>query len=431
VDDRIRHARGISRRDRGIRIGDAFVGAMQPLPHRLYQCPSEFPLGYHPQMRCLLLASFVLACTQEVDDDDAGRSDAGRHDAGRAPFDAGTISFDAGAGPFDAGRTDAGTNDAGDDGGMDSGAIELDAGFAPIPLPPYTRISETGGYADLASGTPSPHAIEFTPRYRLWTDGAGKRRWIILPRGATIDTSNPDRWVVPVGTRVFKEFSLPGGRLETRLIQRVGATGSRSDWWLGAFIWNSSRTEAFFSASGQENVLGTNHDVPSVSDCQTCHEGESGRVLGFSTVQLSGATPFDLGDAIALGILSDPPAPSPVPGTAIESAAGGYLHANCGHCHNPRGDAWGDTDMILRISAGESVFSSTLLYRSTVNVDTDRFRDADYRIRPDNSGDSCVHVRMSTRDGGGWRDGDQMPPLGTEIVDPDGVAAVRAWIDAL
>ena len=55
--------------------------------------------------------------------------------------------------------------------------------------------------------------MAFTPTWRLWTDGAVKRRWVSLPPGGTIDTSDPDRWVFPVGTRFFKEFAAPDGTL--------------------------------------------------------------------------------------------------------------------------------------------------------------------------------------------------------------------------
>jgi hypothetical protein len=41
-----------------------------------------------------------------------------------------------------------------------------------------------------------------------------------LPPGTAIDATNPDRWIFPVGTQLFKEFSSHGDRVETRRIQR-------------------------------------------------------------------------------------------------------------------------------------------------------------------------------------------------------------------
>ena len=71
------------------------------------------------------------------------------------------------------------------------------AGDAPLPQPP----------AD---------AVEFTPRYPLWTDGMSKRRWLHVPTGASIDKSDPDAWEFPRGTRAWKEFSRDGVPVETR-----------------------------------------------------------------------------------------------------------------------------------------------------------------------------------------------------------------------
>src|SRR5262245_3812814 len=81
----------------------------------------------------------------------------------------------------------------------------------------------TGLYADWASKTVAPDVQPFAPGTPLWSDGARKQRWIQLPAGATIDTTNPDEWVFPVGTKAWKEFSLGGRKVETRLFQKVSA----------------------------------------------------------------------------------------------------------------------------------------------------------------------------------------------------------------
>ena len=44
-------------------------------------------------------------------------------------------------------------------------------------------------------------------------DRAAKRRWIQLPEGATIDTSDMDYWQFPVGTKLWKEFVRDGVRV--------------------------------------------------------------------------------------------------------------------------------------------------------------------------------------------------------------------------
>ena len=72
-----------------------------------------------------------------------------------------------------------------------------------------------------------------------------ERRWIQIPSGSQIDTSDMDHWVFPIGTKLWKEFSLGGVLLETRLIERYG--DGPEDYWMGAFVWNAEQTAAVWS----------------------------------------------------------------------------------------------------------------------------------------------------------------------------------------
>ena len=73
-------------------------------------------------------------------------------------------------------------------------------------LPPL--LSQTGLFSDIASRTLSSGVLTYTPRYPLWSDGAGKDRFLYIPPGRPIDTSDMDRWVFPAGTRAER---LQGG----------------------------------------------------------------------------------------------------------------------------------------------------------------------------------------------------------------------------
>src|SRR5688572_31053294 len=57
---------------------------------------------------------------------------------------------------------------------------------------------------------------------QLWADGATKRRWLFLPDGAQIDSADPDHWRFPAGTRLWKEFTRDGVRVETRIMHKTG-----------------------------------------------------------------------------------------------------------------------------------------------------------------------------------------------------------------
>ena len=246
-------------------------------------------------------------------------------------------------------------------------AATADTGEPSAPWP--ERLQDTGLYD--ADGRIAPGLLEYSPQYPLWTDGAVKRRWISLPAGSVIDASDPDAWQFPTGTRAWKQFS-SGRPLETRVIER-GAAGR---WRFAAYVWNEAGTEALLAPeagvtlTGVQGMPGGRYRVPSRADCVACHEAGPATLLGFSTLQLSSdrdplaphATPAPAGsllpDLAARGWLSGLPAglvavPPRIEGrTPEERAALGWLHGNCGHCHNARGPLASLGLVLARPSAG-------------------------------------------------------------------------------
>ena len=325
---------------------------------------------------------------------------------------------------------DAPAADGGDSGTAVDVPVEVVPPPQPYPRPGYLHLSETGLYSDLGAKAITPDATLFEPTHKLWSDGASKRRWVRLPPGTRIDTSDMDHWVFPVGTKLWKEFSLGGVLLETRLIERYGL--GPDDYWMGAFVWSADGSDAVLAPDGQTDINGTMHDAPPQKDCGACHRGDVGRVLGLSAIQMSrDADPPALRDLATMGWLSDPPADLggfPVPGDATTAAALGYLHANCGHCHNENGTAWSDTQMVLRLTVADRDAATSGVFASIVGKTVDYWRGGAIteRVHPGQPDASAIVVRMSAR---GTKD--QMPPLATEIVDDTGLAAVRAWIAAL
>jgi hypothetical protein len=294
-----------------------------------------------------------------------------------------------------------------------------EASLAALP----TRISSSGLYADARLTVTSERARSFEPAFPLWSDGAAKRRWITLPAGARIDTSNMDDWVFPEGTRVWKEFSRNGQRLETRLLVKVGP--APRDWAGASYVWLDDGSDALLALDGAEDIAGTDHDAPSAKECPACHAGRNSFVLGFSAIQLAESranTTISLDSLVREGVLSNPPRQRlAVPGTPTERAALGYLHANCGSCHNQRRpasdgprcydprrkiDFWLQTEQLAAVA-------STPTYRTVI---------PDY-ITPAQPDDSRVISVASQR--GIFL---HMPPLASEHVDDAGVALLRRWI---
>jgi len=323
-------------------------------------------------------------------------------------------------------------------------AAAMNAQAAPAAAPLPTLLSETGLFTPGTTASPAAGVLTYSPQYPLWSDGTHKRRWIALPAGTTIDAARVDAWEFPVGTRLWKEFGY-GRRIETRMIERL-PDGS---WRFAAYVWNDSGTEA--TLAPEDGVVvdvadapGGRYAVPARGDCTACHEGAAVPILGFSALQLSSdrdplaphADPArpgmtDLRRLVESGrlrnlpraLLSSPPRIQAA--SATERAALGYLHGNCGHCHNAAGALTGlelplAQQADARAQSAEQTLASLLGHSS-------RFRPngaaSAQRVATGHDGDSIVTLRMKTTNPLA-----RMPPLGVQVIDQEGVALIERWI---
>ena len=246
---------------------------------------------------------------------------------------------------------------------------------------------------------------------------------------------SPLSWSFPVGTRFFKDFSVDGRLIETRLIERTG-TGPR-DFTYVSYMWNDDETEADLAPTdGVRNAKGTAHHIPSVAACRRCHGsyelggGRPSRGLGFSAIQLSHTdSPTTLDVLVATDRLSHPPdQPLEVPGAAVTQAALGYLHANCGSCHNGTSDRVPQVNLSLWLDVEASSVEETAAFATAVSQPNQLFNDQHVsgRIVPGNPDESAVIYRMKQRGNIA-----QMPPLASDVADADGLEVVREWIESL
>jgi len=333
----------------------------------------------------------------------------------------------------DAASRDVGLDALALDVGNDAFAIDVghDAGNdAATPR----CVGPPGLYADGSCTVLAAGVRPYHPRFALWSDGDDKERFIYLPPGSTIDTSNPDRWGFPVGTRLYKTFSIGGLRVETRILEKVAAPRGTSSWTMTAYAWSADQLSVTaVGAFGARDVLGTGHDVPTYVECVRCHSvAQDDAVNGFSAVQLahdeSGVT---LASLNADGWLSTPiqPIDAAIPGDATAVAALGYLHANCGSCH---GGPAAEHDLDYWVRVGTTDVTTTRTWTTAVcgcSVWTRMLASgelANLRIAPHHPDLSVSLVRMGTR-----VTTDRMPPIGTSVVDTTGVATVTAWIASL
>jgi hypothetical protein len=336
---------------------------------------------------------------------------------------------------------DHGAGDDIDASHVDANAI--DGGPADANLMPET-LADTGLCADPSCATISPGILAFAPEYILWSDGATKRRWIYLPPGTQIDTSDMDYWQFPEGTKLWKEFTRDNVRVETRLLYKIGP--NPSDWYRASYIWNDQQdaTTLFDAAEGNADANGTQHDVPSRAKCRQCHDRSYGGVIGFSAILLDHPLGTDedanLDYLVQHDLLTDPPTSSgtpgeyfPIPGNDIEKDALGYLHTNCGNCHNPTSDVTMNVvPVVWRLDVATlGQVSTTPPYSTAVDVaNTLPLTTADGTaakiIDPGSTTTSAAWLRMHSTD-----TAVMMPKIGRELIDTDGVAKIEAWISLL
>lgn len=379
------------------------------------RCPRASRARFSGLRRDLLLTVLLTACGGAASAPDAPpRADA---------VTDGALADAAADAPFDAARADAAPD------------------AVPTPDAAPMTLSRTGLYADITTRTLAPGVRPFAPRWPLWSDEATKQRWIWLPPGARIDTSDPDFWSFPQGTRLWKEFVRDGRRIETRYLEKVGPTDAWADWFAVSFQWAPGELDATAVPAGVIDPVGPD-DIPSRSECRQCHNDARvpSVVIGFAALQLdvpaSDPEVLTLAALVAEDRLTAPPT-DPVAGTYVPLPADdlarealGYLHANCGNCHSARSEVHQQVSLILRQDLARlrtaTTWSSTLPYLTTVGVPPQHaIGSATAIIEPGAPATSALHLRLTTT--GGQR----MPPLGRETVDPLGAEAVRAWIAAL
>jgi hypothetical protein len=312
-----------------------------------------------------------------------------------------------------------------------------------------------GLYADDQCAVLAPGIRVYAPRFPLWSDGSVKTRYVYLPPGATIDASEADHWQFPVGTKLYKEFRSPDGtlRVETRVMEKLYDSNSTAAWNYDTYVWSADQKSVHVEVNGVTNALGSGLDVPARALCTSCHNHSDyprDMVNGFQAIQLnwSGAG-VSLQTLISEGRLTnyrpDIVTAAVIPGRdATETAAFGYFHGNCGHCHTLNEDA--PHYMTLFTAVGVPL-ASQLAWTTTVcfypHTPTESY--ATQRIAVGAPSNSAIYNRDSVRghqqpaaaavDAGPALDGPsdsiQMPPIATNLVDNPAMAIEAQWITNL
>lgn len=300
-------------------------------------------------------------------------------------------------------------------------------GFARVvdggpPSPAPTSLLATKCWEPTAKAGAPAGAVPYEVTSPLWSDGAAKERFVVVPNGAKI-TARPDGHLVfPVGTVAVKTFAVDGKRVETRLLVQHDV----EDWVGYSYAWKEDGSDAELVRGNRIASLagGKSWYFPSSTDCSACHTPAAGYTLGLDAKQLVGrgpalaqlegrlTTPIDHASLAALVPVDAPPPATP------EARARSYLHSNCSICHR-EGSATGTVvDLDLRV---ETPLAKTGLCNEAQGGTLGLATGARI-VAPHDPAGSVLVARMRTLDER------RMPKLASRVVDEAGVAAVEAWI---
>lgn len=329
----------------------------------------------------------------------------------------------------------------------------------PPPAPPasipYETLSEYKFFAGaLANIQPAAGIIPYQVASPLWSDGAHKQRFIVLPEGKKITFGTDETWSFPDGSIIIKHFAFPRDKrdpdntlkhVETRLLIRDES--DPEGFTAHTYVWNDEQTEAYRKVAGKHIVLdyldelgkpvSQEYIIPNTNQCGNCHErNDVYESLGLVTPQVNvdlddgGAIKNQLARLESAGLF-DAPLPDlatlpaltkPMGSGDLEARARSYLHANCSHCHRP-GAGGGPSGLVLLHTETNPTKNGVCKGTVAAGAGTGALQ---YDVVPGNPKESIMIYRMSSTD-----PEIKMPEIPNLQPDNDGIQLISEWITSL
>ena len=309
-------------------------------------------------------------------------------------------------------------------------------------------LSDTGCFADLKSLEPGPDLIPYEVNSALWTDGAFKPRYLVVPSPERVSIDEDGAWSFPDGSVLIKVFGLEleQGKAESRRpVETRFMVRDEGAWRYATYKWNDEGTDAELldeeltvdyeiQVGGEVVVL--EYTFPGHDACTTCHGRAIDDVLGPKTSQLNRDRNYDgfvQNQITAMGLIDlldfgepETPEPSELARMAnphagegsLEERVRAYLDANCAHCHRPGGWAPSDIGLDFRyeVSLERTGLCSPMRYFEWAGIP---------RVVPGNPEASGLMQRFVLGDAL------RMPSVGSSVIDPFGTALLSDWITGL
>ena len=309
-------------------------------------------------------------------------------------------------------------------------AMPVNVSYEAILGDGYPRtLSEYGFFSETAAHMPVPGVYAYRLNTPLYSDGAEKLRFMLLPIGDKFTASDEGLIDFPVGTALIKTFAFGEGE-DRRLIETRVLLHRESGWVALPYVWNAEQTDATLALAGARIHLTTpkgeaiSYRVPNKNQCKECHAVD-GAVVPIGPKARNLSHEF-LAELVTRGALDTvPQGADQLPlweereSAGAEAAARAYLDVNCAHCHRPGATAsnsgldlrWEQDDpkalgvMKRPVAAGRGAGSHL------------------FDVVPGKPDQSILLHRMLSNN-----PGVAMPELGKATVDEEGTEAVRRWI---
>ncbi len=314
---------------------------------------------------------------------------------------------------------------------------------------PYPKLSDYNFFkGDIKLQNPSDELLPFEPTSTLFTDYAKKKRFVYMPKNNKATYVADDESLnFAIGSALIKTFyydevlpSNSGRIIETRVMIKKD-TG----WTFAEYVWNDEQTEAYLQMDGSTTAVSfmyngvttsINYEIPGQSQCATCHNsGDQPLPIGTKPQNLNNLYTYadgsqnQLSKWVERGFLTSN-LPSSINSVVdytdaskdINLRARSYLDINCAHCHHSDGSA-SYVDLRFAYSVSQD-FSNIGVYQAA-GIPVPGVTHG-YIVAPQNAPESSLYYLMGTNN-----PLIRMPRLGRTIVDEEGLALVKAWINSL
>ena len=317
--------------------------------------------------------------------------------------------------------------------GAGSQIVKLQAtGGELVPGSMAQRLSATGCVDATNPAMPAAAMIPYQVESQLWSDSAGKDRFLSLPDNTQINLTADGDFLFPVGSVLMKHFKLGDKLVETRLFSH-----SELGWQGFSYEWQDDQADATLLTDAKEKTIdGIQWQYPSPAQCLICHTEVANFSLGLEAKQLNAAIHYPATNITAnqldtlthIRLFTSPLSTaqkteklfSLTDATATPSQrARSYLHSNCAGCHSPQGPTPTNLDLRYATSLAATHACDSLPLAGDLGIANARL------IAPGEPERSVLLARMKVRDG------NQMPPLASHLVDEAAVQVISDWIASL